>query len=486
MENSPRYSFRLSNLIIAGQPVHYAWVIVGVAAVMRLFSSSFRSSSSILIPRLVESFGWSYGAVGFGFALQWVVSGMLGPSAGWLGDRYGARLTMTFGALLFIVGMVLTGFMTSLWQFYLFFGIILSASMGIFQVPLTASVTMWFKRHLGTGMGLLQSAQGVGPLVAVPIMLLVIAWFGSEPLGLDSLPGFIQSLFGDELDGLRAAFWVPGIVGGLVILALIRLFHDEPGQIGMRPLGASENEPIRRVQVGEIAKIRTKVFFKQAQRTLAFWNLIGIHFWGCAGHAIVLVYLVAIAEAEGVSPGLAAGAFVALSVTSTVTRFAVPVMADRVGSKGVMAVCFSLQTLPIVLLFFSTDAWHFYLFSVLFGIGFGGEMSAFPIINRQYYGSAPIGTTYGWQMMGAGVGMAAGSLTGGWLRDWTGGFDATMGLSLALSLVGVVSIVVLPATSHHQLPDWEEELPPEAQTQPTEATPPARTEPARTQPAAGD
>ena len=103
----------------------------------------------------------------------------------------------------------------------------------------------------------------------------------------------------------------------------------------------------------------------------------------------MLVYLVAIAEAEGVSPELAAGAFVTLSVTSTVTRFAVPVMADRVGSKGVMAVCFSLQTLPIILLFFSTDVWHFYLFSVLFGIGFGGEMSAFPIINRQYYGSAP-------------------------------------------------------------------------------------------------
>ena len=467
MKAAPRYSFRLSNLIIAGQYIHYAWVIVGVAAVMRLFSSSFRSSSSILIPRLVESFGWSYGAVGFGFALQWVVSGMLGPSAGWLGDRYGARVTMTVGALLFIAGMVLTGFMTSLWQFYLFFGIILSASMGIFQVPLTASVTMWFKRHLGTGMGLLQSAQGVGPLVAVPIMLLVIA------------------LFGGGLSGLRAAFWVPGIIGGVAILALVRLFYDEPAQIGMRPLGAAENEPVRKMQVGEIAKIRTRVFFKQAQRTLAFWNLIGIHFWGCAGHAIVLVYLVAIAEAEGVSPGLAAGAFVTLSVTSTVTRFAVPVMADRVGSKGVMAVCFSLQTLPIVLLFFSTDAWHFYLFSVLFGIGFGGEMSAFPIINRQYYGSAPIGTTYGWQMMGAGVGMAAGSLTGGWLRDWTGSFDATMGLSLALSLIGVVSIVVLPATSHHQLPDWEEELPPEAQTEPGPAQSPDA-QPTRTQPAAGD
>ena len=55
-------------------------------------------------------------------------------------------------------------------------------------------------------------------------------------------------------------------------------------------------------------------------------------------------------------------------------------------------------------------------------------MSAFPIINRQYYGSGPIGTTYGYQMMGAGVGMAFGALLGGGLRDWTGNFDATMAL----------------------------------------------------------
>ncbi len=491
MKPIPKFSLYPRNLVIDGRPVHYAWVIVMVAAVMRLFSSSFRSSSSILIPRLVDSFGWSYGAVGFGFALQWVVSGMLGPSAGWLGDRYGARVAMTIGAVLFIAGMVLTGFMQNLWQFYLFFGIILSASMGIFQVPLTASVTMWFKRHLGTGMGVLQSAQGVGPLVAVPVMLLIIVWFdgfGGELSGLQAAswtPGIIDwalGIIGGELSGLRAAFWVPGIIGGVAILALVRFFYDEPAQIGMRPLGAAENEPVRRVQVGDIAKIRTRVFFKQAQRTLAFWNLIGIHFWGCAGHAIVLVYLVAIAESEGVSPGLAAGAFVTLSVSSTITRFAVPVLADHLGSKGVMAVCFFLQTAPIVLLFFAVEPWHFYLFAVLFGIGFGGEMSAFPIINRQYYGSAPIGTTYGWQMMGAGVGMAAGSLAGGALRDWTDNFDATMGLSLVLSLVGVFSIVLLPATRHHQLPDWEQELPPEAQTQPADQTQPA----AGAQPAAGD
>ena len=379
--------------------------------------------------------------MGLGFAIQWIVSGLFGPPAGWLGDRYGVRWTMRLGAVLFIVGMVLTGFMRELWQFYLFFGVILSAAMGIFQVPLTAAVTLWFRKHLGTGMGLLQSSQGIGPLVAVPIMLYII------------------HLFGGGLDGLRAAFWIPGIVGGAIILVMIKFFYNEPAQIGVRPFGAPEDEPIKEVQTGEIARVRTKVFLKQAQKTSAFWNLIGIHFWGCAGHAIILVYLVAMAEDEGVSKGLAAGAFVTMSVTSTITRFAVPVIADRMGSKPAMAGCFFLQVAPICLLFFAQDAWHFYLFAVLFGIGFGGEMSAFPIINRQYYGSGPIGTTYGYQMMGAGVGMAAGALMGGQLRDITGNFDATMGLSLALSMVGVISIMLLPTTKKELLPNWEDQLP---------------------------
>ena len=64
-------------------------------------------------------------------------------------------------------------------------------------------------------------------------------------------------------------------------------------------------------------------------------------------------------------------------------------------------------------------------------------------------------------MMGAGVGMAAGALVGGELRDLTGNFDATMGLSLALSMIGVISIIMLPTTKKELLPNWEDQLPEE-------------------------
>ncbi len=423
--------------------LHYAWVIVALAALLWLTSGSIRMASSVLVPYLEdpENFGWSYGAIGFAFALQWIFSGMFSPLAGWLGDRYGIRRTMVVGAFLFIVGMMLTGTMNHLWQFYLYFGVILSAAMAMFQVPLTASVTMWFKKHLGLAMGLLQASMGLGTVVAILGVVYLLNQFG-----------------------LRWTFWIPGIVGGALLFLLIRPFHNEPGEIGLRPLGASEDEPIQRLQKGAAGKLRTSVFLHHAQSTGAFWNLIGIHFWGCVGHNIILVFIVAMAVDRGLSSGVAAGVFVTLSVVSTITRFLVPIAADRMGSKGVMGVCFFLQTIPVLILFGANDTWAFYLFAVFFGIGLGGEMTAFPIINRQYYGNAPLGTIYGWQMFGVGIGMALGAWAGGFLWDLTGDFTATVGLSFVMSLLGTLSIIALPTTSRRLIPHWEDSLPPEARS----------------------
>ena len=486
-------NLRPSQLSVGGHSIHYAWVIVTITALMRLVSSSFRMSFPALVPIVAEVFGWSEGLILLAFSLQWVVSGVFGPPAGWLGDRYGARFTMTLGAALYIVGMVLTGFMTEMWQLYVFFGVILSASMGIFQVPLTVAVTSWFRRHLGLGMGLLQSSQGFGPVIAPPIMLGLVAYFsvGGGVEWANSFP-----FFSADSVGLRMAFWVPGIVGGIILLLLTRLFHNSPGDVGMRQLGADPNEQVRTAPTtGAGAKARAQVFMRQVRKTPAFWNLIGIHYWGCAGHSIVIVFLpVMVVDAlrplegyQGVqdpafltATAIGAGAAATMSLVSTFTRFGVPIAADLLGSKWVMAVCFALQFAPVAILLFADSPWMFYLFAVLFGIGFGGEMSAFPIINRQYYGNAPIGSAYGFQMMGAGAGMASGAGVGSLLllgvREL--GFPVifdnpycwTILLSFVMSLIGVLAILFLPDTHRHQLPDWESELPAELRPRPASAS----------------
>ena len=85
---------------------------------------------------------------------------------------------MLLGAYLFILGMVLTGSMTRLWHFYLYFGILLAVPLTIYQVPLVAKFAVWFRTHMGVAMGLLQALQGLGTVVAIPLVSVLFTHFG--------------------------------------------------------------------------------------------------------------------------------------------------------------------------------------------------------------------------------------------------------------------------------------------------------------------
>ena len=423
--------------------IHYAWVIVVIAGMMGFITSAMRFAASALVPHLidpVEGFGWSYGAVTLAFSLQWIVLGLASPYIGFLGDRYGVRKLLLVGALFFIASMLLTGVMTSLWQYYLFFGVFLGIATAIFTVLPVSGVSLWFRRHLGAAMGVVWSLQGSGVIV---LLLLIGAAFSQL--------------------GMQWIFWIPGIAGGALLLVMVRFFYNGPASIGVRPLGAPADEPVQSALQGrgsdEIAKVRARVFIQQARRTFTFWNLIGIHYWGCMGHNIINVLIVAIAVDRGLSLAVGAGVLAAQQGAGVVTRGVVPMVAERWGSRNVWIVGMALQAFPLLLIFFSHEAWAFYLFAVLFGIGQGCEVPTFPIANRQYYGNVPQGSLFGWQNLGNGLGMGLAPVCAGLLWDLTNTYMAPLIMSLVFSLAGLASAWLLPSPRVRQIPDWEAHLP---------------------------
>jgi MFS family permease len=423
---------------VGTRQVHYAWIIVAIAAIMGFVTSSVRFAAAALVPYLssASGFGWSYAAISLAFSIQWLVLGIMSPYVGWLGDRYGTRRLLLLGAVLFIAGMLLTGTMTNVWQFYLYFGVLLGLASTIFTVLLVSSVTLWFRRYLGVAMGAVWSFQGMG---TIAFIFLIGAAF-------------------NEL-GMKWIFWLPGIVGGGLILLLIRFFYNEPAEIGLRPLGAPGDEPIKRSQRDETAKIRSRVFLQQAQRTGTFWNLIGIHYWGCMGHNIINVLVVAIAVDRGLSLGVAAGVLAVQQGVGVFARGAVPVIAERWGCKSVWIAGMSLQAFPLLIILFAHDAWAFYVFSILFGVGQSCEVPTFPIANRQYYGNVPQGSLYGWQNVGNGLGMGMAPVFAGILWDITDSYAAPLIMSLGFSLMGLVSALLLPSPRTRLTPDWEQHIP---------------------------
>ena len=425
--------------MLSNRQIHYAWVIVAIAAAMGFITSAVRFAAAALVPHLSDpaaGFGWSYGAISFAFSLNWIVLGLVSPYVGWLGDRYGVRKLLLLGALLFIAGMMLTGIMSSLWQFYLFFGVVLGVATTIFTVLTVSGVTLWFRRHLGAAMGVVWSFQGAG---TIALLFLIGAAFGQL--------------------GMQWIFWLPGIVGGALLLLMVRFFYNGPAEIGLRPLGDAGDGPVQRPKQDEAAKIRATVFIQQAKRTVTFWNLIGIHYWGCMGHNIINVLVVAIAVDRGLSLGVAAGVLAAQQGVGVIARGVVPVAAERWGCRTVWVVGMALQTFPLLLLFFSQDAWAFYLFAIPFGIGQSCEVPTFPIANRQYYGNVPQGSLYGWQNLGNGLGMGVAPVCAGILWDLTGTYAAPLLMSLGFSFLALVSAWFLPSPRARQIPDWESHLP---------------------------
>ena len=91
-------------------------------------------------------------------------------------------------------------------------------------------------------------------------------------------------------------------------------------------------------------------------------------------------------------------------------------------------------------------------------------MSAYMVVNRQYFGSGPMATTYGFQMMGALVGHAVATGLAGLVIYVTGSFGPILALSMAFSFIGVLVILTLESSAHVLIPHWEGSLPNEARS----------------------
>jgi sugar phosphate permease len=411
---------------------HYAWVIVGIAGVVQMVGAAIRMAFGVLVDPLVVAFGWSPGSIGLAYALMSIVTALSSPVAGYLGNRFGARRTMAAGTMLFFIGMMWTSQTKEIWELYVAYGMVFGVSQALLLVPVVPAVASWFRRHLGLGTGIMMVSWSLGPALVVQLLAVLF-----------------------NTVGWSQAFMFVGIVGTVTLTIVLLYFRNTPEEAGRVAYGTkSYDKPL--VTSGNIFVSTQQEFQGYVYKTNAFWNLINIHFLGCVGHAVILVGIIPLGISKGLGPLTAAGVLTTISIVSVLTRFVTPVLSDRFSAKTVMFLSFLGQGVGVFLLFTANSTLDFYIFAVVWAIPYGGEGTAFPVVNRQYYGHSPMGSTYGWQLLGAGLGMALGGALPGMVFDITGGYSWAIGLSAAFSLAGAVAIVLLDSTRNQLIPDWPE------------------------------
>ena len=400
--------------------IHYAWVVLFAACMLNIASRADHGSFGVFVEPLVELFGWSRGDISAAYSIAFIVGLPAVVVMGWLGDRYGARWLMIGAALLITVGTYLIGTITELWQFYVYYGFFVG-SMGhaAFTVLLPVILTRWFDRYMGLAVGIYWAAMGIGPMIFAPVFRWLI-----------------------ETRGWPQAFTLIAVIVGVILVAFSLLIRSSPKEMGLKPYGAEKSPPEPHVPVahGIAPAGLTEVLTRRPA-----WLLIAIHHIGCVGHSIILAHIVSMAIVKGVSGMEAAGVLGTLAGASAVSRFASAILAARFGGRILLTLALIGQGAPILILFFANEAWTFYAFALIFGLCYGGEMVGFPIINRQMFGAtAPLGTIYSFQMVGAGTGMALGGWLGGFLFDLSGAYTWSIAAAIITTCLGIPLALALP------------------------------------------
>ena len=439
--DKPKFGFSAAKMPFG---VHYSWVIVAVLAIVQVFGSSVFMIAGVMVPPLTDpegGFGWGIGELSMAIGLYYVFSAIFAPITGHLGDKFGARPMMFVGAVMYGVGMVALGFVSELWHFFFFYSFLMSFTASITMVPMMASISGWFRRRMGWGVGILWATGGIGTAILAPLIAYLL-----------------------ESIGWQTTFISVGIVGMGIMLLVFPFIRSKPADIGIRPFGMPADSPETAPKDRTVEALRLKVFNQQMRQTKAFWNLPIIHALGCAGMGIVLIYVIPLAVEQGLSTPAAALTITIISLVSIVSRLGAPVVAEAWGPRKVMAASLSIQALTVLILFWAHDPWMFYLFAATFGLGFGAEWTGYLEINRRYFGDGPMGSLYGWQMTGAFAGHAVTTFLAGLVIYVTGSFYPVFVLSALFSAAGLLVIATLESTSHVLIPDWEDSLPPEARS----------------------
>jgi sugar phosphate permease len=242
----------------------YGWIIVGVSFLIGITEAGvFQNILSIFMKPMVHEFGWSRasvtGAMAFGTASGGLISLVFGPIL----DRHGPRMVAFWGIFLLSMGLVAMGFISDLWQLYLFFGVGRMIGVGVLGLAIAVSVSNWFFRLRGRAMGITRIGDRFGSTL---------------------LPWMIQPLI--LMLGWRMAW---GILGGVVFLMSgipsLLFLRRRPEDMGLLPDGASSesgkmssDDPPRKVDRGTTYDNPSEPVWSRAQalRTRTFWMLASL------------------------------------------------------------------------------------------------------------------------------------------------------------------------------------------------------------------
>ncbi|HVR89332.1 MAG TPA: MFS transporter [Candidatus Limnocylindria bacterium] len=384
---------------------HYAWVVAAVTFVALLTIASVRAAPGILITPLEAEYGWDRATISAAIAVSILTFGLGGPLSGTLAARFGPRRLILFGCVFIAAGLAAMLQLRSVWQFFLFWGVVIGIGTGAIGNVLGATIAhRWFRSHRGLVIGLFGAATSTGQLLFIPAMAALTTQ-----------------------DGWRAAI---GLLIGACIVVLIPVavfMRDSPEDIGIRAFGEQVI-----VSEAERADDARKTPMRVALRTSDFWLLAGSFFiCGYTSNGLVGTHLIPHAIEHGFTEVTAASAVGLMGAMNIVGTLSSGWLSDRYDNRKLLAVYYGFRAVSLSVLPLVFEVRDLYLFALLYGLDWIATVPPTANLVARIFGQASLGTVYGWIFFSHMCGAAIAAYLGGYFHTVLGDYHL-MFISAAL------------------------------------------------------
>lgn len=400
---------------LAENPYRRWLVLLGALMVQAILGTVYGFSA--LVKPVQASFpGWSNQDIQLAFTLALVSFAFTMVPAGRLQDKVGPRLPALLGAGFLFCGIFLTSLVrdeSQKWLWWLAYGVIAGAGIGLAYVCPIAALSKWFPDIKGLITGVAVAGFGGGAFIFIPS----VSKYLSPEAGAHTLGQF---------------FLTHALASGLIVFLGGLLLCNPPA--GWTP-------PTPAKAAVKAAAPATDVAWQQMLRTPLFY-LLWLMFMGnaMAGLMTIGVAKEAVKAVPGILEDQASLAGSVLSLLNAFGRIFWGTVSDKLGRSRTMTLMFGLQLVVMLVInsVFGMGVGAAILIMGLVGLNFGGNFALFPSATADAFGTRNLGVNYGLVFTSYGIGGVVGPMVAAYFKDTLGVYAPAFYVAAGLVLMALL------------------------------------------------
>jgi MFS family permease len=404
----------------------YGWfVAIGCTSIYFFTNAMTLFVPQTLFPRLMEEFGSNEAEISLTVTITLLFASLFAPFAGMLIDKFGALRIMRIGIVLMAVTYSLYSFSDSISDLYrlhflLAIGLVLSG-----LVVNVIIVSNWFVKHRGKVIGMLVASSSLGGAI---------------------LPLMISPIVNDPELGWRWGFGLLSILFWLfAVIPAYTFIKEKPSNLGLFPDGLPK---ILEPSDNGIASVTLLT----ALKSRALWCLgIGSACLWFSIQGLNSQITIFFEQEAAFSPQQAVFLFSTLFWFSFIGKFAFGAISDIVPKRTVLLITSIILFLGTLLLFdfdsnqisLTKNPTKLGLFTVVFGLGFGGSFSMIQLVAVEIFGPAYLGRILGIITFVDGMGAALGTNLLSQIKTDTGSYLLPFSIVTIVSLIAIINVFLI-------------------------------------------